>query len=370
MTSRRELRAGFERLAVRFGSPLALIFTAIAIAIRWLLDPWLGDTYPLATLYGAVAAAVWVGGHGPAVLAAISGYLACDYLFIEPRGSFGLPNTPSFVGALAYFATSGIIIALGNAVRAARRDVHWHDELLRTTLGNIDDGVITTDMRGRITSMNPVAETLLGWSQRDARGQLLSDVFHVVAEDSRAVIENPTTQVLREDEAVAFADRSVLVTKDGTERPIENGAAPLRDERGQIVGCVLMFRDITGKRNAEIAVQRSDRELADFFDTTSGPLHWIGPDGVILRANQAELDLLGYTREEYVGRHVSRFHVDRDAIDDALARLFRGDSLKRYPARLRCKNGSIKKVLIDSNSLWEKGRFVHKIGRASCRERV
>ena len=80
---------------------------------------------------------------------------------------------------------------------------------------------------------------------------------------------------------------------------------------------------------------------------------------MIQRANQAQLDLLGYTRDEYVGRHVSRFHVDRDVIDDVLARLFRGDSLKRYPARMRCKNGSIKKVLIDSNSLWEKDRFVH-----------
>jgi K+-sensing histidine kinase KdpD len=105
MSTGRELRAKFERLAVIFGSPLALIITAIAIAFRWVLDPWLGDTYPLATLYGAVAAAVWVGGHGPAALAAISGYLVCDYLFIQPRGSLGLPNTPSFVGALAYFAT-------------------------------------------------------------------------------------------------------------------------------------------------------------------------------------------------------------------------------------------------------------------------
>jgi PAS domain S-box-containing protein len=80
---------------------------------------------------------------------------------------------------------------------------------------------------------------------------------------------------------------------------------------------------------------------------------------VIVRANQSELDMLGYTREEYVGQHISKFHVDRDVIDDALTRLFRGDSLSKFPARMRCKNGSIKKVLLDSNSLWEKGRFIH-----------
>ena len=93
----------------------------------------------------------------------------------------------------------------------------------------------------------------------------------MIAEDSRAVIENATTQVLREDEAVAFADHCVLIAKDGTERPIENRASPLRDERGHIIGCVLMFRDATEKRNAAVAVQRSEREFADFFDHTNVP---------------------------------------------------------------------------------------------------
>jgi len=359
MSFRRDLRARLERLSARFGSLLALSFTALAVAIRWLLDPWLGDTYPLITLYGALAAAVWMGGHGPGLLAAVTGYLACDYLFIEPRGSIGIADAQSFVGALAYLTTSAIVVGLGNAMRTARSRVRRRDELLRTTLSSIGDAVVTTDMSSRVMSMNPVAETLLGWTEREAKAQLLSDVFHVIEEETRAVIENPTTQVLRGERIVGLANHSILISRDGTERPIDDRASPLRDEQGQIVGCVLVFRDVTEQRKAEIALERSERELSDFFSNASVPLHWIGPDGVILRANQAELDLLGYTRDEYVGHHVSRFHVDRDVIDDALARLFRGDSLKRYPARMRCKNGSIKKVLIDSNSLWEKGRFVH-----------
>jgi PAS domain S-box-containing protein len=365
MSTRRDLRAWLERFSTRFGSPLALLFAAIAVALRWLLDPWLGNNYPLVTLYGAVAAAVWVGGHGPGLLAAVSGYLASHYLFIEPRGSFGFPDASSFVGALAFLVTSSIVIALGNAMRTARHKAHGRDEVLQTTLGSIGDAVVTSDMSGRVMSMNPVAESLLGWREREAIGQLLNDVFHVVDENTRAVIENPTTQLLREDRDLEpttrreLAHHSILIGRDGTERPIDDSASPLRDEDGQIVGCVVVFRDVSERRKAEIVLERSERELADFFDNASVPLHWIGPDGVILRANQAELDLLGYTREEYVGRPISRFHVDRDVIDDALARLFRGDALKRFPARMRCKNGSIKKVLIDSNSLWEKGRFIH-----------
>ena len=359
MSSRPGLRTSFASLSVRFGSLLAITVTAIAVAIRWFIDPWLGDAYPLVTIYGAIAASVWLGGHGPATLAAISGYLASDYLFIDPRGVFGFADAMSFVGALAYFATSALIIALGNAMRTARRRVRGREELLQTMLSSIGDGVITTDMSGRITSMNPVAQTLLGWTERDARGQLLSDVFQVVHPHTGEVIENPTTQVLREDAAVELPHRSILIAGDGTERPIDNTTAPLRDEEGRIIGFVLAFRDITERRKAEVALERSERELADFFDSASVPLFWLGPDGVIVRANQALLDLLGYTREEYVGRHVSRFHVDRDVVDDALARLFQGDSLKRFPARIRCKNGSVKKVLIDSSSLWERGRFVH-----------
>jgi PAS domain S-box-containing protein len=359
MISRRDVRARVERLSARFGSPAALAFTAIAVAIRWALDPVLQDRYPLLTVYAAVAAAVWVGGHSPAVLAAITGYLACDYLFIEPRGRFGFADSSSFLGALTYAITCAFIIALGKATRTAQRKARDRDEFLATTLGGISDGVVTTDASGRVMSLNPAAEAMLGWTEHEARHQFLSDVFHVVDEKTRASIENPATQVLHGGRIVGLSDRSVLVSRDGTERPIDDSAAPLRDEQGNIVGAAVMFHDVSERRRVEVTLERSQRELLEFFDSASVPLHWIGPDGTILRANRAELDMLGYTDDEYVGRHISRFHVDRDAIDDLLARLMPGDPVARYPARMRCKDGSIKKVLIDSNSFWDKGRLVH-----------
>jgi PAS domain S-box-containing protein len=358
MTDRRDLRARLERLSSRFASPLSLSLVALAIAVRWLIDPWLGDTLPLVTLYGAVTAAVWIGGYSQGVVAAIVGYLACDYFFVAPRGVFGFFETSEFVGALTYAVTCGVIIALGNATHKARHNAHGHDELLQTTLASIADAVVTADLSGRITTLNRVAETLLGWTERDARGELLSDVFHAVNDD-RSPIQNPATLVLRENRPHGATNHHILISRDGTERHIEDSATPLRDEEGQVVGCVLIFRDITERQRAEMARDQSERELADFFQNAAVALHWVGPDGVILRANEAELEMLGYTREEYVGQHISKFHVDRDVIDGALARLFRGDSLSKYPARMRCKNGSIKKVLIDSNSLWENGRFLH-----------
>lgn len=102
-----------------------------------------------------------------------------------------------------------------------------------------------------------------------------------------------------------------------------------------------------------------DAHLRDFVETASIGLHLVGPDGVILWANQAELDLLGYTREEYIGHPVAEFHVDEAVIDDILTRLRRGEKLCEYEARLRAKDGSVRYVLINSSVLFEDRKFVH-----------
>jgi PAS domain S-box-containing protein len=110
---------------------------------------------------------------------------------------------------------------------------------------------------------------------------------------------------------------------------------------------------------AEEKLRRSEQELSDFFENATIGLHWVGPDGTVLRVNQAELDMLGYHRDEYIGRHIAEFHAERSAIDDVLERLKRGERVQDYPARLRCKDGSIRDVLINSSALFEDGKFIH-----------
>ncbi|HEV2174793.1 MAG TPA: PAS domain S-box protein, partial [Nitrospira sp.] len=117
--------------------------------------------------------------------------------------------------------------------------------------------------------------------------------------------------------------------------------------------------EIEERKRVEIALRRSEEELSEFFEHASLGIHWVGPDGIILRVNQTELDLLGYSREEYVGHHIGEFHVDQPVIEDILNRLASGETLREYSARLRCKDGSIRHVLINSNVLFEDGNFVH-----------
>ncbi|MBD2165812.1 PAS domain-containing protein [Calothrix membranacea FACHB-236] len=113
------------------------------------------------------------------------------------------------------------------------------------------------------------------------------------------------------------------------------------------------------QRRVTTALERSQQELKDFVENANVGMHWVKADGTILWANQAELDLLGYTRSEYIGRSIAEFHVDQEAIDDIMQRLSNNEALQNYEARMRCKDGSIRYVLIHSNVLWENGEFIH-----------
>ena len=154
---------------------------------------------------------------------------------------------------------------------------------------------------------------------------------------------------------VVVGDRTLGVIEFFT-RHCREADADLLEMMGTVAGSVGQFIE---RKTAEEELRRSEQELADFFENATIGLHWVGPDGTILRANRAELDMLGYSRDEYVGRPIADFHVDEEVICDILERLQAGEKLAEYPARLRCKDGSIKEVLIDSSVLWRDGEFVH-----------
>jgi PAS domain S-box-containing protein len=124
-------------------------------------------------------------------------------------------------------------------------------DLLQTTLTSIGDAVIATDESGRVTFMNGVAETLTGWAQSAAEGQPVDQVLAIVNEETRQAVDNPAGKVLREGVIVGLANRSILISRDGAERPIDDSAAPIRNEQGEVVGVVLVFRDVSARRRSE-----------------------------------------------------------------------------------------------------------------------
>ena len=139
--------------------------------------------------------------------------------------------------------------------------IHEQREMFRTTIASIGDAVMTTDTQGRITYLNSVAQSLTGWRQEAAVGQPLETVFRIVNEETRASVENPVAKVLREGIVVGLANHTVLIAKDGTERPVDDSAAPIRDPKGNVAGVVMVFRDVTERRRAEAALRASEEKL-------------------------------------------------------------------------------------------------------------
>lgn len=411
--------------------------------------------------------------------------------------------------------------------RQAENEVLEKQEWLRVTLASIGDAVIATDMEGRVTFLNTVAEDLTGWTQGRATGQPLQTVLRVIDEATRQPAGSPVAAARQEGQRVGMPGRPLLLAADGTEKPIDGSAAPIRNSTGDMIGAVMVFRSATAHRRAEqrrntrlcitqvlnqsrtieeaavgvlqavcenlswdvglfwlvdeqqarlacraywhrssarldhflaeslhitfssgvglvgrvwadgkpawiselaldrnflrltaatqdgmrcafacpvtiegrtIGVieffgartceldpdllemmgsaagnmgqfierkeaeddlRRSEEELAEFFENATIGLHWVGPDGRVLRVNRAELEMLGYTREEYLGHHIAEFHADAHVICDILEKLRAGEKLTEHPARLRCKDGSIKHVLIDSSVRWKDDQFIH-----------
>ena len=132
------------------------------------------------------------------------------------------------------------------------------EDRFRTTLYSIGDGVITTDSSGKVSMMNPVAEQLTGWSQAEAAGKILEEVFPIINEETRTQVEIPVRKVLREGVIVGLANHTLLVAKDGTERPIADSGAPIRNKSGETVGVVLVFQDQTEERKAEKKILESE----------------------------------------------------------------------------------------------------------------
>jgi PAS domain S-box-containing protein len=191
------------------------------------------------------------------------------------------------------------------ALREQSALLHAERELLRVTLGSIGDAVITTDIQGRITSLNPVAESLTGWPQKEAQGHPLESVFRIINEQSRKSVENPATRVLQEGQIVGLANHTVLIARDGTERAIDDSAAPIKDEQGNVLGVVLIFRDVSEKRQAERAVAESEARKSAILQTALDCIITCDEQGGVVDFNPAAQRTFGHQPAEVIGRDLA-----------------------------------------------------------------
>ncbi len=142
----------------------------------------------------------------------------------------------------------GVIETLQEELQERTRQLQQEKELAQVTLQSIGDAVITTDAVGNIVNVNPMAEQLTGWKFNQVKGQPLSKILSIINEYTRKPVPNPVENVLRENKVFGLANHTILIARDGTEYMIEDSAAPIRDFKGQMMGAVIVFRDVTESR--------------------------------------------------------------------------------------------------------------------------
>jgi PAS domain S-box-containing protein len=224
-------------------------------------------------------------------------------------------------------------------------------ELLATTLKSIGDGVITTDDHGNITFVNPVAEGLIGAEQREVSGEPLGNVFKIINEVTREPAENPAERALREGRAVGLANHTILISRDGQEVPIDDSAAPIREADGNMLGVVLVFRDVRKQRAAELTA----RNLAAIVEHSDDAIYSVDLNGIVTSWNRAAEKMFGYVSSEIVGQPVFiliPFDKPNEELQ-ILDRVRHGERVEHYETIRRRKDGSDLKVSLTVSALKE-----------------
>ncbi len=168
-------------------------------------------------------------------------------------------------------------------------------------LQSIGDAVIVIDLDGCVTRMNAVAEDLTGWTEREAQSQPLAEVFRIVNQETRAEVESPVAKVQRTGTVCGLANHTILVRKNGSEIHIDDSGAPIRDSQGEMVGIVLVFRDIGERRASEKALQASESRLKSFVDSIPTLAWMANKDGYIFWYNRRWYEYTGTTEEQMKG---------------------------------------------------------------------
>jgi PAS domain S-box-containing protein len=207
-------------------------------------------------------------------------------------------------------------------------DAKRERERFRVTLSSIGDAVMCSDVDGRITFMNQVAEDITGYSEAEAIGRPIDSVFRIVNETTRATVESPVAKVMREGIIVGLANHTILISKDGTEHPIDDSAAPIRTDSNELAGVVLVFRDVTDRRRSELAALR----LAAIVDGSDDAIIGKNLSGIVTNWNTGAQRLFGYTAEEMIGQSILILLPDerKDEEQEILGRLQRGERVEHF----------------------------------------
>jgi PAS domain S-box-containing protein len=258
--------------------------------------------------------------------------------------------------------------------KKAEEKLEESEQRWETTLASIGDAVIATDIQGRVTFMNDVAQELTGWHFEEIASRPVTEIFNIVNEQSRKKADNPVDKVLRQGVICGLANHTVLVRKDGTEFPIDDSGAPIRDQDGNITGVVLIFRDVTERKKSEDALARAKDELEIRVKERTSDLAkseenyrllvenaneavMVFQDNRVKYYNPKAQEIFGYSGEEFASKEFPEFihPADREMVIERHFKRLKGERVPNsYEFKIIHKGGSFRWVSLNAVPLnWE-----------------
>lgn len=292
---------------LRYAAAIGSVVLALVLSIA--IFPFI-TANPFILFFAAIAFSAWYSGFSAGILTSLLSVIVVNYALIPPYDAFSI-GLADVVRAAIFIVVATFISTLNEARRRA-------ELRFAVTLRSIGDGVIATDIHGRITMMNPVAEALTGWTEAAAFGKEMATVFQIINATTRQPVEIPIARVLRDGVTTDLANHTLLIARDGTERPIDDTGAPIRTDDGTMVGAVLVFRDSSTHVQAEqertelLRREQAARVEAEAARTLVTSVLTRVTDAFIaldtqLRytyVNDQAMTLLQHTRAELIGKQI------------------------------------------------------------------
>jgi len=237
------------------------------------------------------------------------------------------------------------------------------EEKLAVTLNSIGDAVIATDAEARVTLLNPLAEQLTGWTQAEATGRPVGEIFHIINQETRQPATIPVMETLAHGTIQGLANHTVVIARDGKERAIADSCAPIRDRDGQVIGAVLVFRDVTEEYAAQQALRDSTALIQTVLNTVvDGIITIHARGGIVEKVNPAAEKMFGYTAAELIGQSFSLLipELDRDQRNGSLEYYSASDEARAIGLGRevvgRRKDGSIFPMEMAVSEMWLGGQ--------------
>ncbi|AWM37740.1 Phytochrome-like protein cph1 [Gemmata obscuriglobus] len=376
---------------------VALLVAVLAVLVRAAGDAVLKQEHALVVPLLGVVYVSWRYGFQPALVTLLVSLVGFTFFFVEPRNRLFVTGLGSQMALALFFFCGVACAALGESHRVAQRRARaalgvalgrqeeLESEVVRRRvveaalrqreadlvaaqaradealarldafIENANVGIVFFDPELRYERVNSFIARANGKPVSEHLGRTVTEV----------VPDVPAERVERYRAVATGAAESYSDTVDvrhpitGALQAFHVTAFPVRLPGGPTLGAGVVVHEITEQRRAEQELRRSERNLTDFFENANVGLHWVDGAGAIVRANRAELEMLGYDRTEFVGHKAEAFYEEPGAGRELHARLLRGERLTNHPARLRCKDGTVRDVLISATALVENGSFVH-----------